>query len=209
MTKVRNLWAGVFFLMVFIFLGILVRSKPTSFDLSVAKFFAAHRTHVEISVASFVSTVVAPVVIGTVATVLLVLWYLIKQQRTAQDVVPIALIVVAGAASTLAKSIFHRVRPGATLSTILDAEPSFPSSHTIFIAVAGSTLLFVFAKWHLAIVAAILVAVVFVGLDRLVLGVHWFTDLLGSGLLSLGLYFLFLYINQSLQPNPYRRTRVR
>jgi membrane-associated phospholipid phosphatase len=98
MAKVRNLWAGVFVLMVFIFLGI--------------------------SVASFVT--------------------------------PIALIVVAGAAFTLAKSIFHRVRPGVTLSPIL-------------------------------------VAVVFVGLDRLVLGVHWFSDLLGSGLLN----------------NPYRKTRVR
>jgi membrane-associated phospholipid phosphatase len=59
------------------------------------------------------------------------------------------------------------------------------------------------------IISAISVATLLMGLDRLILGVHWFTDLLGSILLSMGLYFLFVFFNQRLHQNSYDRTKAR
>jgi membrane-associated phospholipid phosphatase len=146
MVRFRYFWVGVILLASFFTLGILVRSKPTSFDLIIAQFFALYRTHQEIGIANFVSTTTAPIVVGLVAIGILAFWFYKRTRKSVYDLVPIALIIAAGAASTLAKPIFHRVRPGMNLSTVFDAEPSFPSSHTVFIAVVGSTLLFILPR---------------------------------------------------------------
>jgi membrane-associated phospholipid phosphatase len=197
---------GLIFSIAFIVMGVVDRSKPTSMDLTIAKFFTSHRTPSEIRIAGEVSTATAPIIIGLLAIGLLAIWIYRKERRVIQDFTPAALIVTAGIASTLAKPIFHRVRPGMNFSTIYDAEPSFPSSHTVFIAVAGSALLFVFAKRHLLIISIISVATLFIGLDRLVLGVHWFTDLIGSVFLSAGLYFLFAFLHGRVRQNSYGRS---
>jgi len=186
---------------VFITLGIVVQSKPTSIDLSIAKFFASHRTQSEISVAGTVSTATTPFFVGLLAIGILAIWIYRRHRWLAQDFIPVVLIVTAGIASTLAKSIFHRVRPGMNFSTIYDAEPSFPSSHTVFIAVAGSSILFILIKRRLLIISIIFAATLFIGLDRLVLGVHWFTDLVGSVLLSLALYLLFAFLYDTALPS--------
>lgn len=201
MTKSRYLWMGLTLLASFITLGIAVHSKPTSIDLTVGRFFASHRTHGEIRVADVVSRAAAPIVVGLLAIGLLALWNYRKRRWLARDFIPIALIAVSAIATALAKSIFHRVRPGMNFSTIYDAEPGFPSSHTVFIAVVGSAFLFICTKRRLLMIIAIFVATSLMGLDRLVLGVHWFTDLVGSAFLSLGLFFVFAALNQSLRRN--------
>lgn len=190
---------GLVSLACFLALGIAVHSKPTSIDLTIAKFFTSHRTHSEISIAREVSTATTPIVVGLLAMGILAIWIYKRRTWLMQDFIPAALIVTAGIASTLAKSIFHRLRPGMNFSTIFDTEPSFPSSHTVFIAVAGSSFLFIFAKRRLLLVSVILLATCFMGLDRLVLGVHWFTDILGSVFLSLGLILIFASLNLNLR----------
>lgn len=206
MVRSRYLWAGLAFLAGFITLGIAVHSKPTAVDLTIAQFFASHRTQAEIRIANIASSVTAPFVVGLVAIGLLAVWNYRRQRWSTQDFIPLALIAASGIATTLAKSIFNRLRPGMNFSTIYNAQPGFPSSHTVFIAAAGSSFLFIFAKRRPLMVSAIVVATVFMGLDRLVLGVHWFTDLIGAALLSLGLFFLFASINQSLRRSPHDQT---
>lgn len=198
MVKSRYLWAGLISFAAFITLGIVVRSKPTSIDLTIAQFFMSHRTDGEIRFANILSAMTAPIIVAPLAIGLLLLWNYKKQKWSAQDFIPIVLIVATGVASTLAKTIFHRARPGIDLSTLYDAEPGFPSSHTVFVAAIGSSLLFIIAKRRLLVIAAIFVATGFMSSNRLVLGAHWLTDLLGSVLLSLSILFAALFWSQSL-----------
>lgn len=197
-TKSKYLWSGFIFLTAFISLGIAVHSGPTSFDLTVARFFATHRTHSEVAVARFVGAVAEPVVVGLVAIGIFAFRLYRKRFRSLGDFVPIALIASVAVCASLGKSFFGRARPGATLATFRIPEPGFPSSHTAYMAAAGCAFLFITTRRRLLTISAIGVATAFIGLDRLVLGVHWFTDLVGSVLLSLGLFFLFTSLNQSL-----------
>jgi len=200
---------GLFSLASFVVLGMTVKSGPTSFDKAVAKFFASHRTHAEVTIAGVIGTWTAPAIIGTLAMGILTILIYRKRPWLLQDFIPATLIVTAGVASTFAKSAFHRVRPGMNFSTIFDPEPSFPSSHTIFIAVAGSSFLFIFLKGRLALVSAIIAVTVIVGISRLVLGVHWLTDILGSILLSLAVYFIFASLDQNLRRNSDESRKIR
>lgn len=195
----RYLWVGVIFFAAFITLGVAVHSGPTSFDLTVARFFAAHRTHSEVSVARLIGAVAEPWVVGLLAISIFGIRIYRKRLRPVGDFVPIAMIASVALCASLGKLFFGRARPDATLATFRIAEPSFPSSHTAFMAAAGCAFLFIVVRHRLLAVSAIWVATAFVGLDRLVLGVHWFTDLVGSVLLSWGLFFLFTSLSQSLK----------
>lgn len=84
-------------------------------------------------------------------------------------------------------------------------EASFPSSHTMLaICVFGSALTVVKARCHSAVwrgiwsgVACVLCVLMVAG--RLLAGVHWFTDILGGVLLSLGLLSLYRAICDRLR----------
>lgn len=102
-------------------------------------------------------------------------------------------LALAGSTITtnLVKAVISRARP----ETLLWLNPflsfSFPSGHATasmalfgFFAVAASRLIPVGTKRKVLILACVL-AIVLVGLSRLVLGAHFFSDVLGGWLLGL------------------------
>jgi undecaprenyl-diphosphatase len=118
-------------------------------------------------------------------------WYL-------RDYVPLALVGTAAVLSAISKPFFNRTRPGPGLSTLFDLEPSYPSSHTVMIAAAGSAFILMagrhqYISLNLMGFATILIAVV-----RLTLGLHWFTDVIGSALLTFGLLVIFYAVDDWL-----------
>lgn len=168
-------------------------------DTSVALWFKAHRTSSEIHWASIISSATKPVIVGFVACILLLYWIYRSRLWHIRAFVPLAIIVTCGVAATIAKPLFDRVRPGMGLSTAVDLEPSYPSSHTVFIAAVGGSLLFIFVKRRVLIAIATVILTAFIGLDRLVLGVHWFTDILGAALLSLGIVLVYFFVDDWLR----------
>ncbi len=80
-------------------------------------------------------------------------------------------------------------------------EASFPSSHTMLIIVVLGSFMITQNKYalrrgkefHFMMIASALIILLTV-VGRLVCGVHWFTDILGSIILSTGLLFLFSYV---------------
>ena len=127
-----------------------------------------------------------------------VFFYLLKSgdKRTAFHNVA----VVFGAAlmgaitSTIFKNIFHTLRPFVELTNVRQLIPesgfAFPSGHTTDLMAIAAVL------WnsHRRVSVFVGIAVLLVGLARIIVGVHWPIDILGGILLGslagLGTYYL-------------------
>lgn len=189
---------GLTSLVLYFELGLVAKSGPLPIDTSVALWFKAHRTAKELHLAQIISAMTTPIIIFSVMVVLLLFlnywtrsWYL-------RDHVPLALILTAAALSTASKPFFGRTRPEPGLSTLYDFEPSYPSSHAVMIAAAGSAFILLTGRHQYISLNMMGFATVFIAIVRLTLGLHWFTDVIGSALLSFGLLVIFYAIDDWL-----------
>jgi membrane-associated phospholipid phosphatase len=136
-------------------------------------------------------TDIAGVVIMPIIAVVTMLFLAIRRRSWT----PIILVTAAGAGSLLltiaGKNIIGRARPDlADAVPPYETSPSFPSGHTLnAVAIAGILAYVLLLRQHRRAtrVLSITVAVVFavtVGISRVYLGHHWFTDVLAAFFLS-------------------------
>jgi len=189
---------GLLSLGLFVELGVIAKSGPLPIDTRVALWFKAHRTPSEVHWAQIFSALTTPVIIFTAIVLLLLFLNYWTGSWYVRDFIPLALIGSCAVISTLAKTFFDRVRPGAGLTTLFDFEPSYPSSHTVFIAAAGCSLLFFAGRRQFLILVTVGLVTIFIGVVRLTLGVHWFTDIVGSAFLSFGMLIIFYVVDDWL-----------
>ncbi|MBM7389825.1 undecaprenyl-diphosphatase [Clavibacter michiganensis] len=136
-------------------------------------------------------TDVAGVVVMPVIAVVTMLFLAIRRRSWT----PVILVVAAGGGSLLltiaGKEIIGRARPDlADAVPPYETSPSFPSGHTLnAVAIAGILAYLLLLRQHRRVtrVLSIAVAVVFavtIGISRVYLGHHWFTDVLAAFFLS-------------------------
>jgi len=94
---------------------------------------------------------------------------------------------------TLAKAIVHRARPTADIVHVVQQVSgySFPSGHVVFyvsffgfLMFLAYTLLKQRVVWRSALLLALAFFVATIGVSRIYLGAHWFSDVLGAYLLG-------------------------
>ncbi|MWJ18047.1 PAP2 family protein [Clavibacter michiganensis subsp. michiganensis] len=136
-------------------------------------------------------TDVAGVVIMPIIAVVTMLFLAVRRRSWT----PIILVLAAGGGSLLltiaGKDIIDRARPDlADAVPPYETSPSFPSGHTLnAVAIAGILAYLLLLRQHRRVtrVLSIAVAVVFavtIGISRVYLGHHWFTDVLAAFFLS-------------------------
>lgn len=189
---------GLLSLVLFVELGYIARSGPLPIDMKVALWFKAHRTPKEVDMAQAISALTTPIIVFSAIVIILLFLNYWTRSWYVRDFIPLALVGTAAVLATLAKPFFNRVRPGAGLTTLFDFEPSYPSSHTVFIAAAGCALLFFSEKHKFLIFVIVSLVIVNIGIVRLTLGVHWLSDLVGGTFLSWGLLIFFYVLDDRL-----------
>jgi undecaprenyl-diphosphatase len=157
-----------------------------SHDKAVLSWFVDHRTDSMISAARFVSTIGGLVSLVCVGA-LLGLWLWRRRWHLGLAVAPLASLLLAAVASAVAKAIFDRPRPPIPVHETHVTSPAFPSGHATNAAAFFLAAAFVLAltvahhrRHQLALIATGIVCVALVGISRLVLAVHWLSDVVAG-----------------------------
>jgi undecaprenyl-diphosphatase len=159
-------------------------------DEAVLRWFVDHRTDWMISAAKFVSTIggfVSLLCVGTLAGV----WLWRRRWPLAIAFAPVISLLLSFIAATIAKAIFGRARPPITFHEVHVASPAFPSGHATnaagFFLAASFALAITIAqrrRSQLTLLATAIVLTALVGISRLVLAVHWLSDVVAGWVLG-------------------------
>lgn len=199
MRRYIYLLLGLISIVIFVEIGYFVRTGPTAVDSAVALWFKSHRTPGEIRWAQIFSAITVPLIIFIVIVILLLFRQYWTHSWLLIDFIPLGLLVSCAAVATLAKHLFDRVRPGYGFSTQIELDPSYPSSHVAFIAITGGCLLLLYAGKRALILIVVTLITALTALDRFILGVHWFSDVVGSIFMAGGLILLSKFMEESLK----------
>ena len=162
----------------------------TRFDARVADSLNAwshHRPGV-LRVLGFVSDLAKPVTLWVVCTVVAVVLWRAGRMRIAVFVVVTSL--GGGLIDTIVKLAVNRPRPVVDHPVATAFGKSFPSGHTMGATVVYGALLVAFwallaKRWRVVALGATVGLVLAVASSRLLLGVHFFSDVVGGFLLGL------------------------
>lgn len=131
--------------------------------------------------------------------VILVLSLVILKKK--KDIwVGIHLLIIQGM-NRIIKALVQRPRPPQIYHLVKETNYSFPSGHSMSAMIGYGLLVLEVQKSSLKykkVIEIILMIMIFlIGLSRIYLGVHYFSDVIGGFLLSLS-HLLFIYYNTSL-----------
>jgi len=157
-----------------------------SHDEAVLAWFVDHRTEWTIRAAKVVSTLGGFVSL-TVVGVLTAIWLWRRGWRAALAAAPLISLLLAGLAAAAAKALFGRDRPPTEVHATTVTLAAFPSGHATdaaaFFLGASLTLAITVARRRssqVLLVGTGIVLAALVGLSRLVLGVHWLSDVVAG-----------------------------
>jgi membrane-associated phospholipid phosphatase len=205
-------WTTIALLALAVLVGTLVTARGIGSDLHVerrlAVWLAVHRGYDGERVAAAVTQLGGGAVLVLVAAVATwALW------RSSRQLVLLPAIALAGSQviAQTAKRIVDRARPPVTLRAITETGYSFPSGHAtaagaVYTAVALAALTETTQRRWVRVsvaVVAIIVAII-VAATRVVLGVHWLSDVV-AGLALGAAWATGAYLILQYEPSPARR----
>lgn len=160
----------------------VLEGETTGFDHAVSLWlhrFDSPASDIVMQVFSFIGS--APAIIGVVA--LIAGWALLRKTRALAGVL-VAVASVAEGLNVLLKMLFQRPRPELFSEIVAPGSYSFPSGHAmVAVAVYGMTAL-VAARLRPGLRLSLYIStpflVLFIGISRVFLGVHWPTDVLAG-----------------------------
>lgn len=164
--------------------NVIDQDKLAQFDAQVLVLLAPWRTPTGLAVASVVSRFGTSLVMSAIALVVL-----LTLHRRNWRAVTVGWVVVFGGGKlveALLKHTFHRTRPIGALQHLTDPSYSYPSGHAMGAMIGYGLLAYmVLLRVHrpsarAAVTATAALIILAVGLSRLVLAVHYFTDVVGG-----------------------------
>ncbi|SDC60072.1 phosphatase PAP2 family protein [Actinokineospora iranica] len=181
---------GAFLLVAFLVLGLTVSGPPSGVDRFVAESLGNGWQDTAGDVASVGSAVLGPVLPVVAALGLLVAAVVVRRRGRPELtglLLRATLLLAVCRTVSFAKPLFERTRPR------VYPDFSFPSGHVVSVASVGFTAAVLcawLARERLRLVVALsAVAVFLAALCRVLLDVHWLTDVVGAtlGVVGLGL----------------------
>jgi undecaprenyl-diphosphatase len=155
-------------------------------DPSHLRFFIDHRPDFLVHASRIVTEFGNAAIVAIIAIAAgLLLWR--RGLPVLVAAVPAIALGIATVLGDIAKHLVDRGRPPASVRLIVEGEPSFPSGHAtnaaaVYIALGLVVALFVFKRplLRVAVIASSGFVVAAIGASRLVLGVHWPSDVLAG-----------------------------
>jgi len=189
MTKIKGILLAAC-LIGFAAIALLVTAgPPAGFDTAVAAWFYSTRTGTLTAVMKGITDLGNWYILGALCAALLLIKPIRKQYG-----IPVSLTALfASLLNRYLKLAFQRPRPDLSWRLIAQSGYSFPSGHALTSMVVFGLLLYLVRRYVTnktranALTALLLIPLIFVGLSRIYLGVHFPTDVLGGWLLGLAI----------------------
>jgi membrane protein DedA with SNARE-associated domain/membrane-associated phospholipid phosphatase len=156
----------------------------TQFDLTVADLLHQHPSPALTEIAKGVTLLGSPAVIAAWALIAVVVLVVRKELVTAGGLA--AALLGGGLLDGVLKRVFHRPRPTWDVPIITAQGFSFPSGHAMGSLVAYGMLAYLawraldHPRARVALAACTVVLVLLIGLSRMYLGVHYFSDVVAG-----------------------------
>lgn len=156
----------------------------TRFDLTIADAFHRHSSPAGVAIAKGVSLLGSPAVIAVWGLVVVLVLLARRQYLLLGGWV--AALAGGGLLDVELKRVFHRARPAWDLPPLAAPGWSFPSGHAMGSVVAYGMLAYLLVRGvdrrgrRLGIIACAVLLVLLVGLSRMYLRVHSFSDVIGG-----------------------------
>lgn len=157
----------------------------TNFDLALATWIRAHTTRLGDKIFTLVSLIGSPVAMAAVGAGGALL--IVVRRKWLVLVAWVAAFAGAGLLSVILKIIIRRPRPAGAAAFLHGDTFSFPSGHAMGSLVGYGMLAYVIGSsgiesvgGRLRLAIATVVLVVAIGISRLYLGVHYFSDVVGG-----------------------------
>jgi undecaprenyl-diphosphatase len=160
-------------------------------DPAHLRLFIDHRSHALDQVARLFTNagMIAVLLVITIAAAVL-FWY--RGLRVGLAIAPVVSLAVAAFATAVTKDLVGRTRPPVSLHLVTENDASFPSGHAtnstaVFLTIAVVAAFYVLRRpitRATTILAAALLSGT-IGISRLILGVHWPSDVLAGWALGL------------------------
>lgn len=160
----------------------MIKNPLSSVDTSVLQYFQGVRTPVRTTFFKTATWIGNVQFVGALCVSIFFLLMYFKKQKEA--IAFTCSIIFSGAVAYVAKMVFHRPRPLHAL--IVETDYSFPSGHaTIAVAFYGFIALLLFLHFknrytRIVICSVALFLILLIGISRLYLGVHYFSDIVGG-----------------------------
>lgn len=180
--------------------GAVEHNGLASLDPSVWQWMIDRRTPAMTSAAITVTTVGSTVAMSIIAGAAIVV--LVISRRRADALLVLVVAAGAGVLIMIGKATIGRERPPVDYRLVVETNESFPSGHALASSAILGVLLVVLlpfvtgAAVRVAVLSAVVLFVLLIGLSRLYLGVHWTTDVLGGWVTGLAWLTLCLTARQ-------------
>ena len=165
-------------------------SGPLPIDSRMLSISVDHRTAGLVGAARWTSHLGDPATLVGLALAATA-WIWLRRRSIVEAVVPLIALFGAATIEFAMKRVIGRPRPPLAYHLIREADPSFPSGHATGSAAFFVTLAIVaglhFRNQWVRVVLIVAAAVVsaLIGMSRVVLGVHWVTDITAGWFLGL------------------------
>lgn len=175
--------------------GLGVLNQPT------LSWMLGQRENTLTVVAKIITTVANPIVIAPFVGFIVIIWAFFKREIL-RPVLLAGSMMIAAILSTTLKAIIHDPRPSQTdMIPMFETDFSFPSGHTIAIAVFLLVLGYLIYSRNFSVkriliwVSAFFMGTTLIALTRLYLGYHWLTDVVASVGLALIILAFVIFLD--------------
>lgn len=190
MTKRKKALLSLALLFLIIFLVVLFNINVlSSADNSINLFFSNSGNLFIINISKIIGYIFEP--LNVIILSIIIAFFLFIQKYKREAVTFAVSMLAGGAFMYLVKEIVQRARPENAL--ILESSSSFPSGHALISLIFFGFLTYlalknIKSKTYKTILSIVLIMIIlFIGASRLILNVHWFSDVLAGWLLGLSI----------------------
>lgn len=188
-------------IVLFLLLFLLFYKNIIVIDGIMSSFLFQKRNIIVLSIFTFFSSFCDPLIIFSFMFLFSIYLAIINKKKFI--ILMFFSVLISGFSNIILKNIFLRPRP--IVSYYIENGYSFPSGHsTIAVAFYGFIIYFLLSNFKNnkkinTSVFFIILLILLIGLSRIYLGAHYFSDVLGGFILGLSIFLFVVFIFQKLE----------